>query len=168
MSVLKPAHKNRGKLLLPGRVFLRKIGLVVRLDNLRSRRVRIGINDLYSTSAIQRVEIGSVPVLIILLQSEDRIEDCPLLLTDGGTSDGVRVYLQMLDNINIGTVSKVKVLDTETREGIWDTPVANAGFQNLFRLRGMIWCWSMAHASPPLTRSRARFDGRLPVRTRRI
>ena len=90
------------------------------------------------------------------------------MLIDGGTLDGVRVYLQMLDNINIGTVSKVKVLDTETREGIWDTPVANAGFQNLFRLRGMIWYWSMAHASPPLTRSRARFDGRLPVRTRRI
>ena len=154
MSILKPAHKNRGKLLLPGRVFLRKIGLVVRLDNLRSRRVRIGINDLYSTSAIQRVEIGSVPVLIILLQPEDRIEDCPLMLTDGRTLDSVRVYLQMLD--------------TETGEGIWDTPVANAGFQNLFRLRGMIWYWSMAHASPPLTRSRARFDGRLPVRTRRI
>lgn len=45
----------------------------------------------------------------------------------------------MPDNINIGTVSKVKALDTETGEGIWDAPVANAGFQNLFRLRGMIW-----------------------------
>ena len=90
------------------------------------------------------------------------------MLIDGGTLDGVRVYLQMLDNINIGTVSKVKALDTETGEGIWDAPVANAGFQNLFRLRGMIWYWSMVHASPPLTRSRARFDGKVPARTRRI
>ena len=75
-------------------------------------------------------------------------------------SEGVKVFLQKS--------SKVKALDTETGEGIWDAPVANAGFQSLFRLRGMIWYWSMVHASPPLTRSRARFDGKLPALTRRI
>ena len=61
---MKPAHKNRGKLLLPARIFLRKIGLAVRLNNFRSRRIRISINDPYSAGTIQLVEIGSVPVLI--------------------------------------------------------------------------------------------------------